>query len=199
MTRGPMEEDLESLGEHAAERFRQFSDRRYPDGIPHSPLPEDAAEEEQEVDKGEDVEGTMEEEGADTGLDEDLDPRALGGHAAERLREFIDQRYPDGIPYSPLPEDAAGEEPDVDAIDDTGPVQEQVEADAAPDSDPTRLGGHAAERLREFIDQRYPDGIPYSPLPEDAAKDESGNEAADEQGGVDADYGADHGTEQSEV
>ncbi|MGD2178584.1 MAG: hypothetical protein PVG71_12265 [Anaerolineae bacterium] len=29
----------------------------------------------------------------------DTDPEPSGGRAAERLREFINPRYPDGIPY----------------------------------------------------------------------------------------------------
>jgi hypothetical protein len=57
----------------------------------------------------------------EAGYEAELEPP--GGHAAERLREFIDQRYPDGIPYSPLPEDApeaGGEEADVDASAEQG-------------------------------------------------------------------------------
>jgi hypothetical protein len=53
------------------------------------------------------------------------------------------------------------------------------EAKAGPEAEPEPPGGHAAERLREFIDQRYPDGIPYSPLPEDAP------EAEGEEGDID--------------
>ena len=98
MTRGPGEEDPEGLGGHAAERFRQFSDQRYPDGIPYSPLPEDPAEEEQESDAGEDREGSMEEGEADTGPDPDLDPTALGGHAAERLRELAGRLFTESVP-----------------------------------------------------------------------------------------------------
>ena len=47
--------------------------------------------------------------------DRSEDDEPPGGRAAERLREFIDQRYPDGIPYSPLPEDDSEEEPDSSA------------------------------------------------------------------------------------
>lgn len=48
---------------------------------------------------------------------DDDDPATPGGHAAERLREFIDQRFPGGMP---LPEGAEGDrerEPAADAND----------------------------------------------------------------------------------
>lgn len=51
------------------------------------------------------------------------------------------------------------------------------EAKAGPEAEHEPPGGRAAERLREFIDQRYPDGIPYSPLPEDAPEVEGEEEA----------------------
>ena len=34
-----------------------------------------------------------------------------GGHAAERLREFIDQRFPEGVDPSEAPADPLAEEP----------------------------------------------------------------------------------------
>ena len=47
--------------------------------------------------------------------DEPVEDMPPGGRAAERYREFVDQRYPDDIPSSPLPEELSDEEPDPDA------------------------------------------------------------------------------------
>jgi hypothetical protein len=60
------------------------------------------------------------------------------------------------------------------------------------DDDPATPGGHAAERLREFIDQRFPGG---KPLPE-GAQDEQDEQ--DEQDGEPATADADDRTEQAE-
>jgi hypothetical protein len=63
----------------------------------------------------------------------DDDPATPGGHAAERLREFIDQRFPGG---KPLPEGAQDEhdgepaEPaTADADDRTGQAENRVITD----------------------------------------------------------------------
>jgi hypothetical protein len=65
----------------------------------------------------------------------DKTPTPPGGRAAERLREFLDQRYPGGLPpeESPLPEDTCEE--DVEAEEDAETRAEEgseraVEGDA---------------------------------------------------------------------
>ena len=78
--------------------------------------------------------------------DTELDPP--GGRAAERLREFIEQRYPDGIPFSPLPEDIPEEEADLDAgaeqdTADAGNDAEQGAADIGDDAEQDTKQGEA--------------------------------------------------------
>jgi hypothetical protein len=65
----------------------------------------------------------------------DKTPKPPGGRAAERLREFLDQRYPGGLPpeASPLPEDTCEEavEAEEDAETSSKERSEQaVEGDA---------------------------------------------------------------------
>jgi hypothetical protein len=63
------------------------------------------------------------------------------------------------------------------------------------DTEPEPPGGRAAERLREFIDQRFPGGVPVPEgTREDAADEDCGAEQAEqqedaEQGGERADRG----------
>ncbi len=52
---------------------------------------------------------------------DDDDASVPGGHAAERLREFIDQRFPGGMP---LPEGAQDEQDREPAADSADPSRE---------------------------------------------------------------------------
>jgi hypothetical protein len=57
-----------------------------------------------------------------TGKPGDTTPEPPGGHAADRLHEFIDQRYPGGVP---TPESAAGQAVSAESVAGTG---QQVDA-----------------------------------------------------------------------
>jgi len=126
---------------------------------------------------------------------------------AERYREFIEQRFPEGVAYSPLPEedaraldkevsqgevaqgDIADRKPAPNTTDRTAETQSADTQNADKNSAAAQPAGaapgeqgsggddfdlldaaddHPAERLREFIEQRFPEGIETSPLPEQA-------------------------------
>ena len=50
------------------------------------------------------------------------------------------------------------------------------------DNTPEPPGGRAAERLREFIDQRFPDGVPSPETRSEQAVDTGSDSAQDESG-----------------
>jgi hypothetical protein len=59
----------------------------------------------------------------------DDDPATPGGHAAERLREFIDQRFPGGKTLPEGAQEKRDSEPATDADDRTNQTENRVATD----------------------------------------------------------------------
>ncbi len=152
----------------AADAFRELVEQRFPGDVyaqgAEDPGEEEGKEEEQETTDATGVAGQS------TGQE----PR--GDYPAERLRDFIEQRFPEGLPASSLPWDTEQEQPE--AGEEIGVAEQSTSQEPR--------GDYPAERLRDFIEQRFPEGLPASSLPWDTDQEQPEVEEDSEEAAEDA-------------
>jgi hypothetical protein len=115
---------------------------------------------------------------------DDKPPEPKGGRAARHRREFPEERFPGGDPDHLLPDSASEEQEGEPEEEEQGERNKPEDAGASTEGPPP--GDYPDERLREFIYERFPGGLPPSSLPFDTSpekrrgQDEPKEDAADE-------------------
>ena len=164
---------------HSSERDRQLPDKTPAERLREF-LDKSAGEDGDDTDVAQESEAAPEADVAEAGEDElpssdDVDKYLIpekysdapGGRPAERLRDFLEGRYPkDAVDTPPEDIDHQAESDttaDADENADELPSSEDVDRYLIPEKDSDLPGGRPAERLRDFLDKRFAAGSDDNP------------------------------------